>query len=60
MQPAVGGERRGRAGGIGIFDHLMICTYGRNCLDGYLTKKIGIFPLLHVHIGDYLTIFEIF
>ena len=34
--------------------------YGRNCLDGYLTKKLGILLLLHVHIGDYSTTFQIF
>ena len=27
--------------------------YGRTCLDGYLTKRLGIFPLHYVHIGDY-------
>ena len=34
--------------------------YGRTCLDGYLTKKLGIVPLLYVHIWDYSTIFEVF
>ena len=28
-------------------------VYGRTCLDGYLTKKLGICPLLYFHIGDY-------
>ena len=34
-------------------------TYGRTCLDGYLTKLLGILPLLYVHIGDYSTTFEV-
>ena len=34
--------------------------YGRTRLDGYLTKKMGIFALLYVPIGDYSTIFEVF
>ena len=34
-------------------DHL--CQiYGRTQLDSYLTKKLGIFSLLYVHIVDYL------
>ena len=34
--------------------------YWRTCLDGYLIKKLGILALLYVHIGDYLTTFEVF
>ena len=34
-------------------------VYGRTCLDGYLIKKLGIFSLLYVHIGDYSTTFEV-
>ena len=34
--------------------------YGRICLDGYLTKQLGIFPVLYVHTGEYLTTFEVF
>ena len=33
--------------------------YGRTCPDGYLNKKLGIFSLLYVHIGDYSTTFEV-
>ena len=33
--------------------------YGRTCLDGYLTKKLWIFPLPNVHIGDYSTTFKV-
>ena len=29
-------------------------------LDGYLTKKLGSFPILYVHIEDYSTTFEVF
>ena len=35
-------------------------SHVRTCLDGFLTKKMGIFPLLYVHIRDYLTTFEVF
>ena len=34
--------------------------YGRTCLDGYITKKMGISPLLYVRIGDCLPTFEVF
>ena len=34
--------------------------YGRTCLDVYLTKKLWIFPLLYVHIGDNSTTVEVF
>ena len=37
-----------------ICSHL-ICMFihGKTCLDGYLTKKMGIFALLYVHIVNY-------
>ena len=44
--------------GAGV--HAQFLTYGRTCLDGYRAKKLGIFPFLYVHIGDYLTTFEFF
>ena len=40
--------------------NVYIYIYGRTCLDGYLTNKLGIFPLLYVDIGDYSTTFEVF
>ena len=33
---------------------------GRTCLDGYLSKKLGIFSLLYILIEDYSTKFEVF
>ena len=39
---------------------IYIHIYGRTCHDGYLTKKMGIFPLLYVHIGEYSTTFEVY
>ena len=38
----------------------LIFPYGRTRLDGYLTKKLGIFALRYVHIVDYSTTFEVF
>ena len=38
---------------------LYLSLYGRTCFDGYLTKKMGIFLLLYVHIGNYSTTFEV-
>ena len=35
-------------------------VYGRTCIDGDLTKKLGIFALLYVHFVDYSTTFEVF
>ena len=37
-----------------------VLIYGMICLDGYLTKKLGISLLFHVHIGDNSTKFEVF
>ena len=46
------------------YEHACMClcsrTYGRTCHDGYLTKKLGTFSLINVHIGDYSTTFEVF
>ena len=41
---------------LGIY----IYIYRRTRLDGYLTKKLGIFALRYVHIVDYSTTFEVF
>ena len=44
-----------------IKDILSVCTiYGRTHLDGYLTKKLGIFALLYIHIVDYSTTLKSF
>ena len=34
--------------------------YGRTRLDGYLTKQLGTYALLFVHIVEYATTFEVF
>ena len=54
------GAGMGASMGAGICECIRAHIYGRTCLDGYLTKKLGIFPLLYVHIGDYSTTFEVF
>ena len=35
----------------------MKTIHGRTCLDDYLTKKMGIFPLLYIYIWNYSTNF---
>ena len=37
-----------------------VYIYGRTRRGGYLTKKLGIFALLYVHIVDFSTTFEVF
>ena len=49
-----------RIGPLGQFGLVVAMSiYGRTCLDGYLTNKLGIFALLYDYIVDYSTTFEV-
>ena len=52
------GINRSRTMNINWLDKIYI--YGRTCLNGYLTKQLGVFDLLYVHILDYSTTFKLF